>query len=688
MRSPLAPIVLAAWAVVHTASAQVTTESLLSELTDRANLARLPRPAYTCRQFSSYDRASVSESDANTWFANADVGQFLRVEDSGARKEWVMADMPGPGAIVRIWSANPKGTLRIYLDEAPDPVIQAPMNDLLGGKWKIAPPLSHEASRGWNLYLPIPYAKHCKITSDADGFYYQVNYRTYQPGTELRSLTPADLDRLAPAIARTNASLASPLTIPPPPPTAKPPITLEPGKECRAAIESGGGGGDGSGAITSLTVRIAADDLEAALRSTVLIGTFDGEQTIWCPLGDFFGSGVGASAFSDLYRAVAPDGSFTCRWVMPYRQSADLKLVNLGAAPVSASIDAVHEPFTWDDRSMHFHARWRSEYPIHAEGGRGTRDWNYLTVTDGQGVYVGDTLAVMNPVSDWWGEGDEKIYIDGEKFPSHFGTGTEDYYGYAWCCPQPFVNPFHSQPRCDGWNGGKRPSNWGHTTVTRVRALDAIPFTTSFRFDMEVWHWKACDEAYAATTYFYARPGAAINRTPDEAAARAPIPTPPARPQPKTFAGAIECEDLHIVTKSPGVQAESQDMEHFARDAWSDGAHLWVRAQKVGDFIEFEVPVPTSPARPAAKPVDVTLHATKSWDYGIVQFSLNGKPAGQPIDLFSNLHGKALPSGPIKLGPATPRDGVIRLRAELVGGNPKAEGAKSFFGLDCLIMNE
>ena len=41
----------------------------------------------------------------------------------------------------------------------------------------------------------------------------------------------------------------------------------------------------------------------------------------------------------------------------------------------------------------------------------------------------------MNPVEAWWGEGDEKVFVDGEKFPSHFGTGTEDYYGYAWCWP-------------------------------------------------------------------------------------------------------------------------------------------------------------------------------------------------------------------------------------------------------------
>src|SRR5262249_54068946 len=158
----------------------------------RDAITRFPAPAFTCKQFSSYDRASTSPSNQATWFANGDADQYLRIEDVVApdgeqRKEWVMADMDGPGAIVRIWSANPKGTLRMYVDGGATPVVEAPMADALGGKWKVANPLSEECSKGWNLYLPIPYARHCKITSDANGFYYQINYRTYAAGTAVES---------------------------------------------------------------------------------------------------------------------------------------------------------------------------------------------------------------------------------------------------------------------------------------------------------------------------------------------------------------------------------------------------------------------------------------------------------------------------------------------------------------------
>ncbi len=120
---------------------------------------------------------------------------------------------------------------------------------------------------------------------------------------------------------------------------------------------------------------------------------------------------------------------------------------------------------------MHFHANWRQQYPIAT---RPFSDWNYITA-NGQGVYVGDNLCVMKPVPAWWGEGDEKVWVDGESFPSHFGTGSEDYYCYSWSDPRLFQTPFANQTRCDG------PGNKGQTCVTRTRSLDAIPFTKSLR---------------------------------------------------------------------------------------------------------------------------------------------------------------------------------------------------------------
>ena len=362
----------------------------------------------------------------------------------------------------------------------------------------------------------------------------------------------------------------------------------------------------------------------------------------------------------------------TCRWVMPYRQSGGLVLQNLGKTAVTVKVNVRIGSWSWDDRSMHFHSNWRQQYPLAT---RPMSDWNYLTAT-GRGVYVGDELCVMNPVTGWWGEGDEKVWVDGESFPSHFGTGSEDYYCYSWSDTRLFQTPFANQVRCDG------PGNKGQTVVTRTRSLDAIPFTRSLKFDMEVWHWADCKVAYAATTYWYALPGATSNRGPEPAEAARALPEPP---PPYRIAGAIECEKLPIVAKSKDTPTESQSGA-LTEGEWSDGAQLWVRGNKPGDFIELRIPAKVSAAADSSSSAGakkLTLYATKSWDYGILRFSINGQIAGKDYDSYNP---QPIPSGPIDLGVFEPKDGAYLLRVEVVGANPASKNSQSFFGLDAITL--
>ena len=126
--------------------------------------------------------------------------------------------------------------------------------------------------------------------------------------------------------------------------------------------------------------------------------------------------------------------------------------------------------------------RFRADY--HLVKAQPTRPFSDHRVLDARGVgrFVGCSLLVRNPSRIWWGEGDEKLYVDGEAAPSWFGTGTEDYFGYAWCDPTPFTAPFHAQVRCDG------PLNFGFTQLHRTHVLDSVPFQRSLRFDLERWH--------------------------------------------------------------------------------------------------------------------------------------------------------------------------------------------------------
>ena len=126
------------------------------------------------------------------------------------------------------------------------------------------------------------------------------------------------------------------------------------------------------------------------------------------------------------------------------------------------------------------------------------------------GQFVGVYLAWGVHNVGWWGEGDEKIYIDNDSFPSIFGTGSEDYYGYAWCHPNTIVDhPFTSQP-CG--SGNLAP---GYTFNSRHRSLDRIAFATKLVFDMEIWHWNHSIMDVGISNYFYMIPGGKVRNTRD-----------------------------------------------------------------------------------------------------------------------------------------------------------------------------
>lgn len=109
-------------------------------------------------------------------------------------------------------------------------------------------------------------------------------------------------------------------------------------------------------------------------------------------------------------------------------------------------------------------------------------------------------LAEMNgPGHAWWGEGDEKFFVDGEVLPSKFGTGTEDYFGYARGTPEYFEKPFFSQL--------KTMNNLGYQSVSRLHITDNIPFMSSLECFLEKYYPNECGTQYKAVVYWYLKPG-------------------------------------------------------------------------------------------------------------------------------------------------------------------------------------
>ena len=330
----------------------------------------------------------------------------------------------------------------------------------------------------------------------AKRLYYQINYRTYEKDAEVKSFTMAQLAEYRDAIARTQHQLLLPKA-----PHDSRSVDfagkLEAGESCVRYHRW-------ASRYRRLTINLEAKDLEQALRSTVLEMNFDGEQCVWCPVGDFFGLGYKFEPYKTWYTEVTDDGAMTCFWVMPFQKSCRLTLHNLGDTPVDVRQgEAKYGNWKWDDRSLHFHSTWHQLTDVKTQSNkgatRGAFDVNYVTV-HGRGVYVGDTLTIFNGYPSWWGEGDEKVFVDGEDFPSHFGTGSEDYYGYAWSNPNPFASPFHAQPYGHGANKIDMAVN------SRYRSLDAIPFTKSIEFNMELWH------SHATTVNYARRPRSSMRR--------------------------------------------------------------------------------------------------------------------------------------------------------------------------------
>ena len=493
----------------------VSIESLLSEMVDRSAIARMPDPSYLSLQASSYNRQQVAP-DQPGWFANQDWSHFIRSEERNGETEWVMMDAAGPGAVVRIWmppsvrDGTIVGTVRVYLDHAEEPTLEMTGEELLNGGLT-GPPLSAVRAIGRNLYLPIPYAKHCKITYDRnwwtdgqqphDRAFYLINYRSYEAGTEVETFSKERLAAAKPAIDKIQELLLQPEDILPPDSSPVDPVseTLEPGEQLTLNLP------DGPRAIGRLALRLEAQDMVDAMRSTVLAISFDGAPAVWCPAGDFFGTGPGLHPWRGWYQTVDEDGTMTCYWVMPYQRSAVIHVFNHGVQDVTASLrDIVTSPWDWDDRSLVFHSNFRQVADIPSEP---KSDFNYIEIT-GQGMYVGDTLSIHHNGNGWWGEGDERIYVDGEAFPSHAGTGAEDYYGFAHGgAGDAFEAPFHAVPQFDGHRGP------GHAVNNRTRALDAIPFMKSLKMDMEVSTTfpGVVPITHAAATHWYARPGATHN---------------------------------------------------------------------------------------------------------------------------------------------------------------------------------
>jgi hypothetical protein len=168
-----------------------------------------------------------------------------------------------------------------------------------------------------------------------------------------------------------------------------------------------------------------------AYASCVLRMYWDGELCVEAPLGDFFACGHGLrTKVNSLPVAVNPTGGFNSYWPMPFRKGAKITIENQYHEEIWGFFYQISYALTEVPAdAAYFHAQHRRsltrrDYPEHV----------LLEGIKGRGHYVGTYLAWTQMSNGWWGEGEIKFFMDGDdKFPTICGTGTEDYFGGAWC---------------------------------------------------------------------------------------------------------------------------------------------------------------------------------------------------------------------------------------------------------------
>lgn len=492
--------------------------SLLTEMTNRESITKFPN--YTIKQLSSWDRTQTGPEDPKTWFNNLDNGYYIRKEVKNGIDEYVIMDEKGPGCIVRWWiplDNYRNRTVRIYIDGIDKPVIEENYNNLISGESFIKEPFAfissderdstiqyglpvgHPKQMGADFYLPIPFSKSCKITLDDKPFYYAINYRLYNPGIKVESFSMKRYDNAHETIERTSKKLSEHEVFKY---NLEGKQTIQPGEALKYDLPTG------SKAVRSIQLKFDPEPDKQTLRSSVLQFFFDNKETGWCPVSEFFGGGVYLRPVRNWVNMVTEKGALQSNWVMPYNESAHILLKNYGSKPISVEVKVATSPYTWEANSMYFHTSWHEDAPIKTST---PIDWNYIQI-EGKGVYAGDVLTVHAFSKGWWGEGDEKIYLDNENFPSYLGTGLEDYYGYAWGMAHHFSSPYISMPLRDARGKG----DWrGYTTVSRIRLMDGIPFNTALNVNVEAWLHDST-VSYSNATYWYAFSDAKSNRKSEE----------------------------------------------------------------------------------------------------------------------------------------------------------------------------
>jgi hypothetical protein len=394
------------------------------------------------------------------------------------------------------------------------------------------------------------------------------------------------------------------------------------------------------------------------------------QPAVEAPLGDFFACGFGRRAevkSTPVVVAGAAGDSYNCFWPMPFFEHARITLTNESTRPLAAlyfQVDFTREGIPED--SAYFCAQYRQEFPTKLGG-------DYLIAdidAPRGGHYVGTVMSVRSRSPQWFGEGDEKFHIDGEKTPSVWGTGTEDYFLNAWGMEKACY-PTFGVTQLDGWLADLGQLG----TMYRWHLDDPVRFTKSLRFTIEHAGWMSADETttgkvegfvereddFATVAFWYQR------GQPKRFAA---LPTAAERRLPP-IDRVIEGRELMA-----GADAEGAALSLQGGQPWTGEGQLFIGARTSKARVRIAFEVPDAPGRTPF------LAFTHSYDFGIYRITLDDEPVAEEMDFYSpNVELREL-----SLGERTLTPGKHVLVLECVGKSPASKGW--MLGVDSVRLRE
>jgi len=412
---------------------------------------------------------------------------------------------------------------------------------------------------------------------------------------------------------------------------------------------------EGPGVITRIWITIDSRDPHF-LRRILLRMYWDDEEnpSVEVPVGDFFGCGFEYKHHISEYVGMS-SGGYYCYFSMPFNKKARIEVVNQTGQEIYAfyfqiNYHRLENSFTND--IAYFHANWcrdiRTDY----------KDNYTVLEAKGRGHFVGLNMS-MQPYerSLWYLEGDEMVYVDGEKFPSIYGTGTEDYFTAGWYFKNGTFNaPYHGLIVKD--------DSLGRISAYRHHIPDPIPFKKSIKFTIEHGHKneEICD--FSSTAYWYQtephKKYDPILKSTLRIPLRVVVPN-----------GLVEAEGLHVEGK---IKYHIEDMSGFGPE-WSGLKQIKIGPGQKGD--SFNITIPDA----IEKSYNVDLYFTKGPDYGKIDVFYKGKK----VTGFNGYYEQVYPGGKITLNNLKPEVGQLDINFVISGKDDKSTGFA--LGLDGFKLN-